>query len=52
MIATEKKEFAREFERMRATAELKALSNHSLENPLTDKQYERMMELKKIWLCD
>ncbi len=36
------------FEMMRDLAELKALSKFSLENPLTDEQYKRMMELKKI----
>lgn len=42
-----KKQFAKNFEGMRNFAELKALSNHSLEKPLTDKQYNRMMELKE-----
>jgi len=37
----------KEFEEMRDMAELKALSKYSLENPLTDKQYNRMMELKE-----
>lgn len=36
-----------EFEDMRDMAELKALSNYSLENPLTDSQYQKMMQLKK-----
>ena len=36
-----------EFEIMKDLAELKALSNYSLENELTDEQYNRMMELKK-----
>ena len=36
-----------EFEFMRNQAELKALSNLSLQQPLTDKQFNRMMELKK-----
>lgn len=36
----------KEFERMRNLAELKALSNYSLENPLSEEQYQRMMELK------
>jgi len=27
-------------------AELKALSSHSLENPLTDKEYQHMVNLK------
>lgn len=35
-----------EFNKVRWTAELKALSKHSLENPLSDKQFERMMWLK------
>lgn len=34
-----------EFESMREIAELKALSNYSLENPLTDTQYRRMVKL-------
>jgi len=37
----------KEFEFMRNQAELKALSNLSLQQPLTDKQFNRMMELKK-----
>lgn len=37
----------KEFENMTETAELRALSKHSLEHPLTDKQYSRMMQLKK-----
>lgn len=37
-----------EFEKMRNMSELKALSKYSLENPLTDEQFERMMELKKL----
>ena len=35
------------FERMRDIAELKALSSHSLENPLSDAQYNRMIQLKE-----
>jgi len=31
---------------MRHFAELKALSNVSLERPLTDEEYQRMMKLK------
>ena len=42
------KQLLKEFEEMRNMAELKALSKHSLEHPLTDKQYDRMMELAKI----
>ena len=41
------KETIEEFEGMRNMAELKALSKYSLEHPLTDKQYSRIMELKK-----
>ena len=37
----------KEFEDMRNLAELKALSKYSLENPLTEKQYKRIMELKE-----
>jgi hypothetical protein len=37
----------KEFEYMKNRAELKALSNYSLENPLNDVQFKRMMELKK-----
>ena len=43
-------EAIKEFESMIDLAELKALSNYSLENPLTDIQYNRMMELKKVCL--
>jgi len=35
-----------DFEHMRKFAELKALSKHSLENPLSEFQYKRIMELK------
>ncbi len=37
----------KEFEYMKNMAELKVLSKHSLKHPLTDTQYNRMMELKK-----
>lgn len=40
-------EAIKEFEHMRNMAELKALSSYSLENPLNDSQFKRMMELKK-----
>ena len=40
-------EVIKEFEDMRNMSELKALSNHSLENPLTEEQYKKMMELKQ-----
>ncbi|HLD90342.1 MAG TPA: hypothetical protein VI911_04910 [Patescibacteria group bacterium] len=43
-----RKEAIDSFEKMRYMAELRALSNYSLEHPLTKKQYERMMKLKKI----
>lgn len=36
----------KEFEHMIDFAELKALSNHSIEHPLTDDQYSRLIELK------
>ena len=36
----------KEFEYMINLAELKALSKHSLEHSLTDKQYNRMIQLK------
>jgi hypothetical protein len=41
------KEAAREFEQMRDTAELKALSKLSQEKKLTPEQYQRMSELAK-----
>lgn len=37
----------KEFESMRNLAELKALSNVSLERPLSDDEYSKMMELKE-----
>jgi len=40
----------KEFLYMRNLAELKALSKYSLENPLTDIQFKRLMELKKVCL--
>ncbi len=43
----QKQEAIKEFEGMKDMAELKALSNHSLQNPLTDEQFDRMMELKE-----
>ena len=50
-IAEEKrlirKKLIREFEAMRDTAEIRALSSLSLERPLTDAQFRRMMELKE-----
>jgi len=47
MVTKEQKNFIKSFEDMRNTAELKALSGLSLKEPLTDKQFKRMMELKK-----
>jgi len=41
-----KKQFIQGFEFMRNMAELKALSNHSLVNPLSDTEFNKMMELK------
>ena len=49
MITKEQKAI-KEFEDMRNMSELKALSNYSLEHPLNDEQFNRMMELKKICL--
>jgi len=43
------KQAIQQFENMRNIAELKALSNLSLEQPLTQQQYDKMMELKD-WL--
>lgn len=43
----EGKRLIKEFEQTIHLAELKALSNYSLEHPLSDTQYERMMQLKK-----
>ena len=36
-----------DFERMRNMAELKALSNISLERPLNDDEFDKIMELKE-----
>jgi len=41
------KEEIESFEFMRDEAELKSISNYSLEQPLTDEQYNRMIELAK-----
>jgi hypothetical protein len=43
--ADNKKKFISEFENMLENAELRALSNLSLQRPLNDKEYERFMEL-------
>ena len=37
----------KDFEQILNLAEIKALSKYSLENPLTDKQFDRLMELKE-----
>lgn len=42
----QKLEVIKEFEYMRNLAELKALSSVSLERPLDDNEFNRMMELK------
>ena len=44
--ASERKKFVKDFEYMRDMAELRALSSYSLEVPLDDCQFKRMMELK------
>ena len=41
------KQAIEEFENMTNMAELKALSKISLERPLNDKEFDRMMELKR-----
>jgi len=46
-IEQRRKEEIESFEFMRNSAELKALSNLSLEQPLTDEQYNKMMALAK-----
>ena len=45
---SERKTFIIEFERMLMESELRALSNVSLERPLSQKEYKRMMALKEI----
>lgn len=42
---TEAKKFAKDLERVMEFAELKALSNYSLEHPLNDRQFKRFKEL-------
>ncbi len=46
----EKKQAITDFEEMGNLAELNALSNLSLEQPLTENQFRRIIELKKIVL--
>lgn len=43
----DKRKFLKDFEDTLEMAEMRALSKHSLEHPLTDKQYERLMFLAK-----
>jgi hypothetical protein len=38
----------KEFEYMLKLSELRALSKFSLENPLNESQYKRIMELKEV----
>jgi hypothetical protein len=40
--------FVKDFERMKHMAEIKVLSQVSLQRPLSDKEYNRMMELKQL----
>ncbi len=40
------KQVMKEYQEMLDMAEIKALSKYSLEHPLNDKQFKRMMELK------
>jgi hypothetical protein len=47
MYMKEHKSFIKEFEYMRNMAELKALSSVSLDRPLTDREFNKLMELKK-----
>jgi len=44
---TNKKKFVKEFETMRETAEMRALSKVSLERPLSDYEYQRFIGLGK-----
>lgn len=46
-MTAEEKQFVDEFLQMRNMAELRALSSVSLERPLEDAEYNRMMALKK-----
>lgn len=46
MTENKQQETMREFEQMKDFAELNALSKFSLENPLNEEQYKRIMELK------
>ena len=46
----EGRKLLKKFEEMTSFAELKALSGISLERPLTDAEFERMMELKRQFM--
>ena len=46
-MRTKEQQAIEEFEYMRDMAELKALSNISLERPLTNEQYNKMISLAK-----
>jgi hypothetical protein len=48
MVLLNKQSIIKEFEETLLMAELKALSNKSLEEPLSKKEFNRMMELKNI----
>ena len=49
-INVEGKKLLKEFNNMRCMAELRVLSNLSLERPLSGIEYQRMMQLKEeIW---
>jgi len=48
MIDEERNKAIKEFEYMRDMAELKALSNISLQRPLNELEYIRIMQLKEI----
>ena len=45
-----RKQAIKEFEEMKERAELKALSNHSLIEPLTEEQFKRFKELWEKYL--
>jgi hypothetical protein len=45
MVTKKNKKFIKEFEKTIEMAELRALSNVSLERPLTENEYKRMIKL-------
>ena len=47
MITKKQKELIENFEKRREEAEIKVLSNLSLERPLTNEEYKRMLALAK-----